>query len=78
MLETGLIKKERKAPRKLRSKSSKKRIMKVEKEVSFFDAFNHVAPLSWIPAYYQDQLRTAKPVRIYKKPKSRKKKIPLQ
>lgn len=78
MLDTSLIKKERKAPKKLRAKSAKKRSVRVSKEVSFFDNFNHVAPLSWIPTYYQDQLRTAKPVRIYKKSKSRKKKIPLQ
>ncbi len=78
MLETNLIKKERKAPKKARAKSSKKMSVKVQKETSFFDSFNHVAPLSWIPSYYQDQIKAAKPIRIYKKPKSRKKKIPLQ
>ncbi len=77
MLDTNLIKKERKAPKKVRRKGIKKVSVKVQKDVSFFDSFNHVAPLSWIPTYYQDQLRAAKPIRIYKKAKSRKKKTPL-
>jgi len=76
MLDSSLIKKERKAPKKPRSKTLKK-AAKPKKEPSFFDSFNHVAPLSWIPAYYQDQMKAAKPVRLYK-PKIKKKKIPLQ
>lgn len=78
MLDTGLIKKERKLLRKGRKKTSRKTTSKSQKEVSFFDSFNHVAPLSWVPVYYQDQIRAAKPVRIFKKTKSRKKKIALQ
>ncbi|GEM_PF-6547270 len=77
MLDTSLIKKERKAPKKARSRSTRKKtVMKVE-EPSFFDNFNHVAPLNWVPSYYQDQIKAAKPIRFYKT-KSKKKKASLQ
>lgn len=75
MLDTNLVKKERKVPKKNRLKGIKRAVKK--KTTSFFDSFNHVAPLNWIPVYYQDQLKAAKPIRIYK-PRSKKKKIPLQ
>ncbi len=75
MLDTNLIKKERKTPKKNRFKGLKRAVKM--KTTSFFDSFNHVAPLNWIPAYYQDQIKAAKPIRIYKT-KSKNKKIPLQ
>lgn len=77
MLDTGLIKKEKKAPKKSRTKALKRAVKKLKKELSFFDSFNHVAPLNWIPTYYQDQIKAAKPIRIYKS-RSKNKKIPLQ
>lgn len=77
MLETNLIKKERKQPKKPRAKTVKKVSVRASGNVSFFDSFNHVAPLSWVPPYYRSQIKAAKPVRVSKL-RTKKKKIPLQ
>ncbi len=79
MLSSNLEKKEKKPLRKARKTVRKKVAKKANMDTaSFFDSFNHVAPLSWIPSVYQEQLKAAKPIRLYKAKTSRKKKIPLQ
>ncbi len=80
MLSNDLEKKEKKLVRKPRVKAVRKKVVvrASSENSSFFDSFNQVAPLSWIPSAYQEQLKVAKPVRLHKSKTSRKKKIPLQ
>ena len=61
-------------------KEVKKKTKTQTRKGSFFSqlskSLHEVAPLEWIPSYYQDQIRAAKPVSLYK-PRLKKIKAPL-
>jgi len=56
-------------------KEVKKKVKTQTRKGNFFSqlskSFHNVAPLEWVPSYYQDQIRAAKPVKV-SKPRTKK------